>query len=1417
MIMDTTKVAVTTPFKRMNKSQFDFIHGGFLNKDRGSGVTKDIIWVSRFIHLIPENITNTDFGINRSDFIIQYAEVLKPSIPKTFNSFIRAGLKNKVKELTDALDRLKMSYLYEHLSLFDTQTPINRVELVSEFQAMSSANQNTESVQQVLAIRNAHLVRTRSISEEVVVQALSKAISANKASGKYFEVAEIVELNVGTRVKRRIYEKLTHYDQPLIDIYNIKPVDIITKIEEIKDVPSDSMRLAIIFVQEVKSLAEKNKSARFMNILSYRISRLEKHEGQDFEKQKVFYYNSAIMSMTSQGAFIWKKQLVSEKQLINIYAQDLQTNIKSSNDYMGKTETPIPIIDSYAIWHFHVPAGGCSIKCNKRPQMLNISEKYFSAESQLKGFTWQCFHHCIAYLLGDKSKDEDGNFNFTRIDNPIRTQIDSYIYEHLGICKTQKLDIIINGEQTTIVKEDKSPVTIDNAHHIIAYLRDQGLDPKNVLSDPHPFVFNGVYKKNDIILYDGHYFVWVPQQTKISKVKTEPISILEDEDITKMLENPTKVFKTLEHTFTNAKGEPTRQDYYLHVPYDYESRADKVGSKKGIQEPVIVGYCLPLSIASDIQPTTIYNEKGEEVEKMLYCYQACINPGASMFDDILKRTIQAYYISYVDEEGANKLKLRPDIVQGKIKIIFNAFNGSNYDTILLLREILSLGFNFSTTQACYHKGKMMMVRLKLELIPNLEIILWDVARFTVGSLDFNGRTFKVEAFKGVFDYDLIDYREKMTESDFNNLNKYLLHDVYVLKRVTEVLQNYFALLFELDIFDYVSLPQMTYTFWKHNYCPQELHKPALITEDKFIRKAAFGGIVYNYQPSYQSPRHTHNIPCPNLAVFDKAGQLGFEDFSTEPTCPSFTGGQCLNEECNDVMVPYDVNSLYPIACCRDFPYGSSYNLIWDSLSNEDKVRMSDKLGFEKPSESSLMSIISGWIVEVPEEFNNTVHIFPRKGKKGLSCRFKVGDKFHMTGLQMINMKRYGYKFKLHRIIYWEKKGKILEAFMRNFYKIRQLAKAAKNGILDQVAKLIMNSLTGKFLQQNMESDSSFVRNPKDLVNAAFSDKMKVLFQLDPVAGKVKEDEESWYFIQTLKEEIKVEKPSFLSAILLAHSKNIMLEYMEQFEVLDPLNTLDKPLGKFIGKNFKHFYYMDTDSFYINRIAAMSSGFKETTVLGGMKNDLGKIDAFITRGDFLGKKMYLVEKHRIANKKVEHKMATKGIAQPKKGITYEEDLEIIKQAFRNLVENNVALITNQLKFAKAFKGASCLSVTVSRGSKVITKKCTCIDLTDHHSGKCFRKNEDDEVGDCLPETHHTTRNCPHIAHKVKLANIYNNQQIYKKIQQDCTCELSKEHIRSCNSLADLINHPSTLEYAKTLNLTLDCTFKHNHYNNCKLIA
>lgn len=146
---------------------------------------------------------------------------------------------------------------------------------------------------------------------------------------------------------------------------------------------------------------------------------------------------------------------------------------------------------------------------------------------------------------------------------------------------------------------------------------------------------------------------------------------------------------------------------------------------------------------------------------------------------------------------------------------------------------------------------------------------------------------------------------------------------------------------------------------------------------------------------------------------------------------------------------YDVNSLYPASMLLDMPIGQAF------YYERDYIKLEDTFGFYFA------------VVTAPEGLD--IPVLPFKGEKGTFCPGGSFSGWYFSEELKEAKNRYGYNIIVLRG-YGYKRGKIFNGYVDHFYDIKRNKKGPEKAI----AKLMLNSLYGKFGMKPVLTEVSFV-------------------------------------------------------------------------------------------------------------------------------------------------------------------------------------------------------------------------------------------------------------------------------------------------------------------------------------------------------
>lgn len=343
-----------------------------------------------------------------------------------------------------------------------------------------------------------------------------------------------------------------------------------------------------------------------------------------------------------------------------------------------------------------------------------------------------------------------------------------------------------------------------------------------------------------------------------------------------------------------------------------------------------------------------------------------------------------------------------------------------------------------------------------------------------------------------------------------------------------------------DMCKYMTIGQMTYKLWKKSL-PHSLSVAAPKThqEDKAIRQALIGGRCQNF-------RHVFKYEKPVRMV--------------------------------------DVGSLYPyVMMTRQFPCGP-----YRSVDQYQE----GKLGIYR--------------VSIPSGAQPKCKIIPNRNKEGaLDWDYEGEIQKNLTSVDIECMRLHGVEHTVHDGICWDKSSNdIFRPYLEPIKaeKVRQDSlenTPAYNGALRAMAKLFLNSLSGKVIQRNYADVTELVSNEKEFNQLRKKIKIDTMFQVSLSGSKAlitgKKLDEDVY-------KRRYAKPSYLGVFIYAYARAHMYDtVLSKYDVI----------------------YMDTDSaaLTLEDYQHFCKTYPELqgSEFGQYKEEVGEASKIIT----LAKKMYCI--------------------------------------------------------------------------------------------------------------------------------------------------------------------------------------------------
>lgn len=413
-----------------------------------------------------------------------------------------------------------------------------------------------------------------------------------------------------------------------------------------------------------------------------------------------------------------------------------------------------------------------------------------------------------------------------------------------------------------------------------------------------------------------------------------------------------------------------------------------------------------------------------------------------------------------------------------VKYVLIGYNNSRFDNFPLLRSLINADI---FTSLMFVQNSILQLRF------GQKNRCFDLCRFVMTSLDnacksFNISPKKLQGFshyepQNAFMRGGWNVLQTWIVDHYEKLERYNKIDVLATENLFFTVRIAYCKLLGLDILDYTTLASASYDKFK-NTNEYNINAPPTRELDIFIRKAIIGGRCQKFVKN-------HNI--------------------------------------NELLSCVDVKSLYPyVMLNRHYPI--------NKIIQTDKY-INDKLG-----------IYNVKIIKQPSK-----NIIPFRNTDGsLDWEYEGKIKTELTSIEIECILRHGGEVKIYDGIYWNNSTDKL--FEKYFEKIKEektkqdlLNKQQDvnyNPALRNIAKLLLNSLSGKFVQRNFEESHELVKNIKE--EAKFFEKTKSQ-ELKLMIGDYR------LFRGELKDDkiysVKKAKPSYIGVFIYAHARTYMYDIL----------------------------------------------------------------------------------------------------------------------------------------------------------------------------------------------------------------------------------------------------------------------------------
>lgn len=509
--------------------------------------------------------------------------------------------------------------------------------------------------------------------------------------------------------------------------------------------------------------------------------------------------------------------------------------------------------------------------------------------------------------------------------------------------------------------------------------------------------------------------------------------------------------------------------------------------------------------------------------------------------------------------GRDSMKVFVDFLRSSpTSYVLNAYNGSRFDHIFLLREWQAQGLmvkDIAFQGSCPILGTLVTDNKKIKHT------IWDVCRHLCGSLSTNAKAAGLPVSKESFtDFHLLVSDEAIEEHRFK-LQKYCRMDVQVLTLLYETTAAEVYSKFGVHIVDYVTTSHMTYSmaFLGSPASAARVRMEKLDEQKETSKIKALRAQYTKYIEEHVDSSGKWD-PIPNIWVYRqphlesvfRGALYGGRCYPTQPLYESsqleaVRKGILKYEDVDDYVLDLDANSLYPHAMSMPMPTGEIHE--WDKTT---------------PVPANLGIYFIRYVTN--KKLMNSP--LPSREKNGsLSWTLNDGEGWYTT-VDIDNAKRFGYEVEYVQGYYWENAVRCFQPYINYLYTAKDRMKQLKyipNGgyspALYNQLKLLLNGLWGKTSQRPVAREVKQVKKEEDLISF-FEEHTHLQFVHFGVDAN---DVDYWVQGDAIDKAGKISKPVQIADFVLAWSRRIMLDVMD---TVDP------------GLTTCSFLYTDTDSLFV---------------------------------------------------------------------------------------------------------------------------------------------------------------------------------------------------------------------------------------------
>ena len=603
------------------------------------------------------------------------------------------------------------------------------------------------------------------------------------------------------------------------------------------------------------------------------------------------------------------------------------------------------------------------------------------------------------------------------------------------------------------------------------------------------------------------------------------------------------------------------EHFYVIEKITYKGKCGKCGqecknlmehSKKGCNKRKLLYYETKVKNQSFLRGTSLrYDSKKEnwvffdlETFGDVSNHSLCEVYAVGWFDCKTNK----YHSSY----GKNSMKKFMEFVLSHNNKKYIAYNGCRFDFYFLNHHLIQ---NKITTDFLLNTGRL----LALKWDDGNEV--WDLCNFLNTSFKDACESFQTAYQKQDFDHNLInDWND--TAKYENEVLNYLKYDVLSLKELTQTFTNTFEDLYDSSPTRYLTLSSCAEKIWRQTL--QRLVELPDMEKLNFIGQSVYGGRTYPRKQHFQSTFFNKIIKAPNN---EERKQLYKQLY-------------CSNE----FVYNGDINSQYPASMVGvegkidmkiKYPNGKS-RWIQDPKMAKQKFE-AGRCGIFK--------------VKFYPPKNLATPILPRKkAKAGVEWSLCDGVGTY-NNVDLENAIKFGYKieFTNENLVWDDSTDDLFTQYINTVYEQKKKASIEKNKVQRAIAKLMMNSLYGKMLQNVITDASIIARNLKDverfLKNYVLTDWA--------VSGNAAEKD----FVILTGSALNVRegslRPRQLGSFILGYSRRLWLKFIEK---------VSPKLDRIVCS------YLDTDSLHIagkDYKKLLLEGYIHENNLGYLSNDCDK--------------------------------------------------------------------------------------------------------------------------------------------------------------------------------------------------------------------